>query len=107
MSGTRECAVPYPRLGVSWYIVGTLSLAAVVSYIDRSILGMFVEPIRRNLAIGDVEISLLQGLSFAICYSVAAIPLARLADTRNRIRLVVCGMVLWSAMTAACGMAAT
>ncbi|MFM7786077.1 MAG: MFS transporter, partial [Gammaproteobacteria bacterium] len=71
----------------------------------RSILGMFVEPIRRDLAISDLQISLLQGLSFALCYSLAGIPLARLADRHNRIRLIACGILVWSLMTAACGMA--
>ena len=96
-----------PGLFRAWYAVSVLSLAAVMSYIDRSILGMFVEPIRRDLSVSDVQISLLQGLSFAVCYSIAGIPLARLADRHNRIRLIVCGILVWSVMTAACGMAAS
>lgn len=94
-----------PGLSRAWYAVAVLSLAAVMSYIDRSILGMFVEPIKHNLAISDVQISLLQGLSFAVCYSLAGIPLARLADRHNRIRLIAGGILVWSLMTAACGMA--
>ena len=94
-----------PGLSRAWYAVAVLSLAAVMSYIDRSILGMFVEPIKQDLAISDVQISLLQGLSFAICYSLAGIPLARLADRHNRIRLIAGGILVWSLMTAACGMA--
>ena len=94
-----------PGLCRAWYAVAVLSLAAVMSYIDRSILGMFVEPIKQDLAISDVQISLLQGLSFAVCYSLAGIPLARLADRHNRIRLIAGGILVWSLMTAACGMA--
>lgn len=95
-----------PGLYRAWYAVSVLSLAAVMSYIDRSILGMFIEPIRQEFGIGDVQISLLQGLSFAVCYSIAGIPLARLADRHNRIRLIACGILVWSLMTAACGIAA-
>jgi MFS family permease len=77
----------------------------VFSFIDRQILNLLVGPIRRDLLIGDTEMSLLMGFSFAVFYTFFGIPMGRLADTRSRRALISAGIVLWSLMTAACGLA--
>lgn len=64
-----------------------------------------VDPIRAYLNIGDFQISLLQGLAFALFFSVMGLPMGRLADRMNRMHLIVMGIVFWSAMTIACGFA--
>jgi MFS family permease len=95
----------YPPVGYSWYVVGILTVAYVFSFIDRQILNLLVGPIRRDLQISDTEMSLLMGFSFAVFYTFFGIPLGRLADTRSRRALITGGIVLWSLMTAACGLA--
>jgi len=80
-------------------------VAYVLSFVDRQILNLLVEPIRRDLAINDTQMSLLMGLSFALFYTVCGIPLGRVADTRSRRGLIAVGILFWSAATAACGMA--
>lgn len=87
------------------YVLALLLLAYVFSFIDRQILSLMVGPIRRDLAITDFQISLLQGTAFALFYSVMALPIARLADVYRRRTIVSGGIALWSLMTAACGMA--
>jgi MFS family permease len=94
----------YPSAGYAWYVVGLLTLAFVCSFIDRQILNLLVGPIQRDLGIGDKQMSLLMGASFAVFYTLFGIPLGRLADTRSRRRLVVLGITFWSLMTAACGL---
>jgi MFS family permease len=94
----------WPRPAYSWYVVGILTFAYTVSFIDRQILNLLVEPIRHDLGINDTQISLLQGLAFAIFYSLMGIPIAWLADRSNRRNVIVVGMVLWCMMTAACGL---
>ncbi|WP_460948031.1 spinster family MFS transporter [Spirosoma daeguense] len=89
----------------SWYVIGILTLAYVSSFIDRQILSLLVEPIKRDLQVSDTQISLLMGLSFGIFYTLLGIPLARLADLRSRKQIVAWGIGLWSLMTAVCGMA--
>jgi MFS family permease len=88
----------------SWYVVGILTLAYVSSFIDRQILALLVEPIKRDLKISDTQISLLMGLSFGIFYTLLGIPIARLADLKSRKKIVAWGIGLWSVMTAVCGM---
>ena len=95
----------YPSSFRAWTSVSILMLAYVLSFIDRQILNLLVGPIRRDLVISDTQMSLLMGLSFALFYTVCGIPLGRLADTRSRRGVIAVGILFWSAMTAACGMA--
>ena len=95
----------YPSSGQANYLLGLMFLAYVVSFIDRQVLGVLVGPIKADLDLSDFQFSLLQGAAFAILYSVMAIPLGRLTDTKNRKLIVAIGVFGWSLMTVGCGMA--
>lgn len=95
----------YPTSLSAWTTVFLLMLAYVLSFVDRQILSLLVGPIRADLGISDTQMSLLMGFSFALFYTLCGIPLGRLADTRSRRGLIAWGIVVWSAATAACGMA--
>ena len=92
-----------PRPIVAWAILAALFLAYIVSFVDRMIVGLLVDQIKADLKISDTEVSLLQGLAFALFFTVAAIPIGRLVDRVHRTRAVAAGITLWSAMTIACG----
>ncbi len=96
---------PYPAARYAWYVVGVLTLVYVFSFIDRQILNLLVAPIRRDLGISDTQMSLLMGFSFAVFYTFFGIILGRMADTGSRRFLIAAGFVVWSLMTAACGLA--
>ena len=89
----------------SAYLIFILLLAYTFSFIDRQILSLLVEPMKRDLQISDTEMSLLQGLSFALFYTIMGLPLGRLADRKSRRGLIAGSIFLWSLMTAACGLA--
>lgn len=89
----------------AWYVVSVLLLAYVTSFLDRTILTLLVEPIRASLNISDLQLSLLHGFAFAVFYVALGIPIARYADSRNRVRLMSAGVLVWSVMTAVCGFA--
>lgn len=95
----------YPPAGYAWYVVAVLMVIYVFSFVDRQILSLLVGPIRRDLGISDTQMSLLMGFSFAVFYTFFGIPLGRLADSRSRRGIIAAGLVLWSLMTAACGLA--
>lgn len=80
-----------------------LTLAYVLSFIDRQILSLLVEPMKRDLGLTDVQVSLLQGLAFASIYCVAGLPLGRAADQFNRRNIILWGIASWSVMTSLCG----
>ena len=96
---------PWPRRSYAWYVVGILTIAYTVSFIDRQIIALLVGPIRRDLGISDTQISLLQGFAFAIFYTLMGFPIARFADRHSRRVIIASGILFWSVMTAACGLA--
>lgn len=88
-----------------WYVAGLLAVAHLVSFVDRFVLSLVMEPLKLDLGISDTELGLLQGTGFVILYVVVAVPLGRMADQVNRRNLIVAGIILWSIATALCGLA--
>lgn len=96
---------PWPRPAYGYYVTGILLLAYTLSYVDRQILSLMVEPVKRDLQLTDTQISLLHGFAFAIFYTLVGLILGRLADRRNRRSLIIAGIAIWCVATAACGFA--
>jgi len=95
----------FPSPTVAWFAILVLMLAYAFSFIDRMVLSLLVEPIKADLGISDVKVSLLQGLSFALFYTLAGIPVGRMVDSGRRTNIIAVGVTLWCFMTAACGLA--
>jgi len=77
----------------------------MLSFVDRQILSLLVGPIKRDLVISDTRVGLLQGLAFALFYTLAGLPIGHLVDTRNRRNLVMAGVAVWSVFTSGCSVA--
>ena len=88
-----------------WAAVAILFAAYAVSFVDRQIVGLLVEPIKSSLGITDTQIGMLQGPAFGLFYTVLGLPLGWLADRVHRVRLIAVGITLWSVMTVCCGLA--
>ncbi|MEY4161071.1 MAG: hypothetical protein RLZZ136_1692 [Pseudomonadota bacterium] len=89
----------------SWFVLGVLILAYMISFIDRQALTLLVKPIRASLHISDTQLSLLHGFAFALFYTIMGIPIGRMVDQKRRTWIIAIGIVVWSAMTAVCGLA--
>jgi MFS family permease len=98
-------SAPWPRPRQAWYAVTIFALALMVNFLDRGILNLLVEPIKRDLHLSDLQISLIMGFAFACFYVVFGLPIARLADSRSRRAIVGTGIAIFSVMTALCGVA--
>jgi MFS family permease len=96
---------PYPSAGYAWYVVVVLYLAYTFSFVDRAITTYLVGPIRAEFGINDFQFSLMQGMAFSLFFTVMGIPVGRLADSRSRRLLILCGVAVWSTMTILCGKA--
>jgi MFS family permease len=105
MSEVNSDREPWPSAAYGWYVVAILCLCNMVAFVDRQIINLLVEDIKADLAITDTEISLLQGLAFAVFYAVTAVPLGRLADTANRRWIISTGILIWTVAAASCGLA--
>ncbi len=97
-------APPYSRR-YAWYVVGVLMLVYTTGFIDRQVLNLLVGPIKASYALSDVEISLLQGLSFMSAYVLMSPVFGRWVDVGNRRNILVGAAVAWSLFTVACGLA--
>ncbi|QHL90199.1 MFS transporter [Sphingomonas changnyeongensis] len=85
--------------------LGLLTLTYFFSYMDRQILAILMEPIRRDLDLTDLQLGLVAGFAFALFYATLGIPVARLADRGNRRNIVAVSLAVWSLFTALCGLA--
>lgn len=88
-----------------YYVVACLMLASALSFLDRLVLALLIDPIRADLGLSDTEVSLLVGAAFATFYVAFAFLFGRWVDVRSRRNAVVLGISLWSLATAACGLA--
>ena len=101
---SRATAQDWPSEARGWLVTVTLLVGFTFSFIDRQVLNLLVEPIQADLDISDTEISFLQGFAFVITYVAMSIPLGRLVDRYNRMRIMVGGVLFWSAATVTCGL---
>ena len=102
---TSESEFTGERRRVAYVSLAMLVAVNVMSQLDRQIMSVLVEPIRKDLGLNDTQIGVLVGLAFAFFYTIAGFPIARLADRGNRRNLIVAALSVWSLMTAACGLA--
>ncbi|MEP5486715.1 MFS transporter, partial [Parasphingorhabdus sp.] len=68
------------------YALAVLFIVMMLNFLDRQVISIVAEPIKRDLGLSDTQLGLMTGLSFAIFYTTLAIPLAALADRWNRSR---------------------
>ena len=78
-------------------------LVIMVAFVDRQIIALLAEPIRTDLGLTDFQISLLGGLAFSLFYAICGIPIGRLLDGGNRVKIVALGLLGWSVATLATG----
>jgi MFS family permease len=100
---TKPGAYPSPIVG--WAAVIVLFLLVVLSVLDRNILTLLVDPIKADLGVTDVQVSLLYGFAFSLSYGIAAMPAGWAIDRFQRRTVIFFGVIVWSIATAATGFA--
>lgn len=106
MASTEKGAVATrgPVNASAWGALAILLLVYVVNFMDRWIITILLQPIKEELKLADWELGLLNGLAFSLLSGIAAIKLARMAEVRNRVRILTACIVFWSALTVLCGL---
>lgn len=99
-----ETGEGYPAPRTRWWTVGVLTLLYAVSFMDRQIFAVLLEPITRSLAISDFQAGLLHGLAFALCYAIFGIFFGSLVDRFPRRPIIFIGVTVWSIAATTCGM---
>ncbi|MEO7786439.1 MAG: MFS transporter [Sphingomicrobium sp.] len=107
MTRNRKLPMGASRSGerYAWFVVVVLTLAYMISFVDRYALGLLIQPVKASLLLTDFQIGLLLGPAFALFYVSLGIPAGLYADRGNRMRLLVLGVAFWSLMTAAASLA--
>ena len=82
-----------------------LTLANISGFLDRQILSLLVQPLRRDFGLTDTDVSLLMGLSFTVFYSLLGLPIGRWVDRGSRPRIIAFGAAVWSLLTVLTGFA--
>jgi len=98
---------PWPSAKRAWYSIVIIALVSMMSNIDRGIINLLVEPIKRDMHLSDTSVSLLVGFAFSFFYMLCGLPMARVADRSSRKIILTSALALWSFATALCGLAQT
>ena len=88
----------------AWFL-GLMVAASAVAVIDRTAILTLSQPIKADLHMTDAQYGLLQGFGLAVCYAIFGLPLARLADTANRIKLAAAAVGVFSLFAGFCSLA--
>ena len=104
MTGATSTSA-WPRPGYAWYVVIVLAIANLLSSIDRTILNLLITPIKSDLALSDTEMGLIHGAAFGIVHTLMILPFGWRADRAARNRIITLGIIFWSLLTIACGLA--
>ncbi|MEM8921823.1 MAG: MFS transporter, partial [Pseudomonadota bacterium] len=92
-----------PKQGslLAWSAVTLLCALYVMSFVDRMILALLVQPITQDLGVSDTEVGVLIGIGFALVYVLIGLPIAHIVDGGARRKVLIAGVVLWSLATIA------
>lgn len=103
--GPRVSEAPYPPAAVGWYATLLLALLYWLSILDRFIISLLVEPIKRDLGLTDLQFGMLHGFAFAATFAFFGLAFGAFADRFSRRVIIFAGVSIWSLATAACGFA--
>ena len=109
---TTESASParpvdQPDSPYAWYVLFVLILVYILSSMDRTIVSILAEDIKKSFAVSDQQLGFLHGTAFSVFYALFGYPMGRLIDRWHRTRLLAISVACWSAMTMLCGMSAS
>lgn len=95
----------FPQAAVARRAIVILALLGFVATMDLTLTALLIEPMKRELALTDIDIGLLQGSAFGLAFGIASIPIGRMIDRYPRVRMMTVGLVLWTAAIAGTGLA--
>lgn len=102
-----EIVAAPPGSGYRSYVLFLLVLVYALNFIDRQVIAVLAVDLKRDLQLTDADLGFLYGTAFGVFYALFGVPMGRLADSWNRVRLITAGLTLWSAMTVLSGLSRT
>lgn len=102
--GTAPFA-PWPNPARAWYTICLISFVTMLANIDRNVIGLLIQPMKRDMHLTDTQVGLLTGMAFSLFYLLTGYPVSRISDVRSRKWVIAVGLTIWSIGTAICGLA--
>jgi len=102
---TVPAAKPAQMSAGGWYTVFVLALVAMLAQIDRGVISLVVQPMKRDLGLSDTQVSLLIGFAFTFFYAMVGPPVSRISDRGVRKSVIAASLSIWSIGTVLCGFA--
>ncbi len=99
-----DAATTFSRRYRAWLLF-LLLLINALNLADRQGIAVSLQAIKLDLKFTDSQLGLIQGLGFAVFYSLMGLPLARLAEHFSRTKIIAGAIALFGAMVALCGTA--
>jgi len=90
-----------------WFVAGMLGCCYAVAFIDRALVNVAAAPIKQDIGLSDTQFGLVSGTAFVVPYVLCGIPFGWLADRTDRRAIIALAIMVWTVMTAACGLAAS
>src|SRR5437870_741808 len=84
------------------YVLGVLTFVYTLNYLDRGLIILLLEPIKRDLRLSETQLGFLTGIAFALFYATVGVPMARWADRGNRVTVTSIAIALWGATVMLC-----
>jgi len=104
-NGESGAQQPWPEPRTAWYATVIFAIALMFAFLDRGIITLLVEPIKADLSLTDIEMSLLLGFALIVFNAFVAVPASRFVDIWPRNIIITVGIAFWSTATALCGLA--
>jgi MFS family permease len=79
-----------------------LTLVYTLSYLDRGLVALLLQPIKEDLGLSDAQLGFLTGIAFGLFYATLGLPIARWADRGNRVSITSIAIAVWSMTVMAC-----
>jgi predicted MFS family arabinose efflux permease len=89
------------------FVVLLLMTAYTFNAMDRNIISIIASSMKLDLKLSDTQVGLLGGTAFALLYAFGGVPIARLAERVSRVNIIAVALIIWSALSALCGAAAS
>lgn len=96
----KERATPY-----AWYALSILTAVYVLNFLDRTLIYILFTPIKKEMALSDLQLALLGTTSFVIFYALLGVPFGRIADRGSRTKMIATGLAVWSLFSGLTGFA--
>lgn len=88
----------------AWLVVFVMVFFIALACVDRFLITLAIDPIKKTFGLDDAAMGLLQGPAFAIFFLIGSLPMGWLVDRFSKRLLLYLGISIWSVATVGFGL---